>query len=57
MERILVWGVGAISGTVGAHLVRAGHDVTFVDIVPDHVAAIRACGRPQPDALLLELLP
>lgn len=38
---ILIWGAGAIGGTVGAFLVRAGYDVTFVDIVPDHVAAIR----------------
>ena len=37
---ILVWGAGAIGGTVGAHLVRARHAVVFVDIVPDHVAAI-----------------
>jgi 2-dehydropantoate 2-reductase len=39
-ERILVWGAGAIGGTVGAFLARAGHDVTFVDIEPAHVAAI-----------------
>lgn len=38
---ILVWGAGAIGGTVGAHLVRARHAVVFVDIVADHVAAIR----------------
>jgi 2-dehydropantoate 2-reductase len=37
---ILVWGAGAIGGSVGAWLKRAGHDVTFVDVVPDHVAAI-----------------
>jgi 2-dehydropantoate 2-reductase len=37
---ILVWGAGAIGGTVGAHLVRARHAVVFVDIVADHVAAI-----------------
>ena len=41
---LLVWGAGAIGGTVGASLVRAGHDVTFVDIVEDHVAAIAATG-------------
>lgn len=40
MERVLVWGAGAVGGTVGAHLVRAGHDVVFVDTVADHVAAI-----------------
>jgi 2-dehydropantoate 2-reductase len=38
--RCLIWGAGAIGGTLGAHLVRAGHDVTMVDIVEDHVAAI-----------------
>jgi 2-dehydropantoate 2-reductase len=37
---ILVWGAGAIGGTVGAHLVRARHAVVFVDIVEEHVAAI-----------------
>lgn len=41
-EPILIWGAGAIGGTVGAFLKRAGHDVTFVDIIEDHVAAIRA---------------
>ncbi len=40
-DRILVWGAGAIGGTVGAALRRAGHDVTFVDVVPEHVDAIR----------------
>jgi 2-dehydropantoate 2-reductase len=39
-DGILVWGAGAIGGTAGAYLKRAGHDITFVDIVPDHVAAI-----------------
>jgi len=39
-DRILNWGAGAIGGTVGAFLKRAGHDVTFVDIEADHVAAI-----------------
>ncbi|MGG5810290.1 ketopantoate reductase family protein [Falsiroseomonas sp. CW058] len=37
---ILIWGAGAIGGTVGAHLVRARHAVVFCDIVGDHVAAI-----------------
>ncbi len=39
---ILIWGAGAIGGTVGAYLKRAGHDIVFVDIVPEHVAAIGA---------------
>ncbi|MGI4857519.1 MAG: ketopantoate reductase family protein, partial [Janthinobacterium lividum] len=37
---ILIWGAGAIGGTLGAYLVRAGYDVTFVDIMQEHVAAI-----------------
>lgn len=40
-ESILVWGAGAIGGTIGATLKRAGHDVTFVDVQSEHVAAIR----------------
>ncbi len=43
-DRILIWGAGAIGGTAGAFLKRAGNDVTFVDIVPDHVAAINGPG-------------
>lgn len=43
-QRILIWGAGAIGGTVGAFLARAGHDITFVDIASDHVAAINAAG-------------
>ena len=41
---ILVWGAGAIGGTVGAYLIRAGEPVVFVDRDPDHVAAINAAG-------------
>ena len=41
---ILIWGAGAIGGTAGAFLKRAGHDVTFVDVVPEHVAAISGPG-------------
>lgn len=40
LERVLVWGAGAVGGTVGAHLVRAGHQVTFVDVDAGSVAAI-----------------
>ncbi|MEM7737093.1 MAG: 2-dehydropantoate 2-reductase [Deinococcota bacterium] len=41
---ILIWGAGAIGGTVGAYLQRAGHDITFVDVVSDHVDAINSQG-------------
>lgn len=44
MGPILIWGAGAIGGVIGAYLARAGHDVTFVDIVPEHVAAISGPG-------------
>jgi 2-dehydropantoate 2-reductase len=42
--RFLIWGAGAIGGTMGAYLARAGHDVTFVDIVAEHVDAIQGNG-------------
>jgi 2-dehydropantoate 2-reductase len=41
---IVVWGAGAIGGTIGAHLIRAGHDVLFVDRAADHVAALARSG-------------
>ena len=42
--RMLIWGAGAIGGTLGAHLARAGHDVTLVDTVREHVEAIDRSG-------------
>jgi 2-dehydropantoate 2-reductase len=39
-EPILIWGAGAIGGTVGAHLVEAGQPVLFCDVAAGHVAAI-----------------
>jgi 2-dehydropantoate 2-reductase len=42
--RSLIWGAGAIGGTLGAYLARAGHDVTMVDIVAGHVDAIGRSG-------------
>lgn len=44
-ERILIWGAGAIGGTIGAYLARAGHDITFVDIDRAHVETIRDPSR------------
>lgn len=41
-ESIVIWGAGAIGGTIGAYLARAGHEVLFVDVVPEHVDAIGA---------------
>ncbi len=43
-ERILVWGAGAIGGTVAAYLQRAGLDMTAVDANAAHVQAIRERG-------------
>ncbi|MFN2200299.1 MAG: ketopantoate reductase family protein [Caldilineaceae bacterium] len=42
--KLLIWGAGAIGGTIGAYLARAGHDVVFVDVVEEHVAAINERG-------------
>jgi 2-dehydropantoate 2-reductase len=42
--KFLVWGAGAIGGTLGASLARADHDVTLVDTVAEHVAAINRSG-------------
>ncbi len=41
---ILIWGAGAIGGTLGAYLARAGEDVLLVDIVPEHVDAVNRDG-------------
>jgi 2-dehydropantoate 2-reductase len=41
---ILIWGAGAIGGTVGACLTLAGHDVVFVDVDEAHVGAMRERG-------------
>ena len=43
-DTILVWGAGAIGGTVGAYLARAGQDLLFVDIDRAHVEAINRGG-------------
>jgi 2-dehydropantoate 2-reductase len=37
-------GAGAMGGTLGAYLIRAGHDVLFVDSAREHVEAINAGG-------------
>ena len=42
--KFLIWGAGAIGGTIGAHLARAGHDITLVDRAQDHVAAMNTAG-------------
>jgi 2-dehydropantoate 2-reductase len=42
--RTLIWGAGAIGGTLGAYLARAGVDVTLVDTGAEHVDAVRRDG-------------
>jgi 2-dehydropantoate 2-reductase len=41
---ILIWGAGAIGGTIGAYLLRSGVEVAFVDRDEAHVAAINEGG-------------
>ncbi len=41
---ILIWGAGAIGGTLGAYWARAGLDVTMVDIVAEHAEACSTRG-------------
>ncbi|TCR68329.1 2-dehydropantoate 2-reductase N-terminal domain-containing protein [Bosea sp. BK604] len=43
-EPIVIWGAGAIGGTIGAHWARAGIPVLLVDIVAEHVEACRTSG-------------
>jgi 2-dehydropantoate 2-reductase len=42
--RLIIIGAGAIGGTIGAHMVRAGHDILFCDADVAHVEAINAHG-------------
>jgi Ketopantoate reductase PanE/ApbA len=43
-KRIAVIGVGAVGGYTGAHMVRAGEDVTFIDMWPAHVDEMKRNG-------------
>ena len=43
-EPILIWGAGAIGGTLGAYWARAGVPVLLVDVVAEHVRACRTAG-------------
>ncbi len=42
--RIVIWGAGAIGGVMGAYLIKARHDILFIDIVEEHVKAINQSG-------------
>ncbi len=41
---IVIWGAGAIGGSLGAAWLRKGREVIFVDNVPEHVEAINRTG-------------
>ncbi|MEZ4416053.1 MAG: 2-dehydropantoate 2-reductase [Gemmatimonadota bacterium] len=41
---LLIWGAGAMGGTIGAALARAGHAVRLVDQDREHVEAMRSRG-------------
>jgi 2-dehydropantoate 2-reductase len=43
-QPILIWGAGAIGGTLGAYWARAGIPVQLVDILEEHVEACRTTG-------------
>lgn len=43
-NRMIVIGTGPIGGIIGGRLARAGHDISFVDIDREHIAAIRKDG-------------
>jgi len=44
MDDLVIWGAGAIGGTIGAYLARAGQDPLLVDVDAAHVSALNAGG-------------
>jgi len=42
--RMIMIGTGPIGGIIGGRLARAGHDIAFVDVDQEHIAAIRQNG-------------
>jgi 2-dehydropantoate 2-reductase len=43
-KRMIVIGTGPIGGIIGGRLAHAGHDIIFVDVDQEHIAAIRQRG-------------
>ena len=43
-KKIVVVGTGAVGGYTGAHMARAGEDLTFIDFWPEHVETIKRDG-------------
>ena len=44
VTQITIFGAGAIGGCIGAHMVRAGETVQFIDKMVDHVEAMNSHG-------------
>lgn len=44
IDPVVIWGAGAMGGSIGAWLIRAGVEVAFVDTDEAHAAAIREHG-------------
>jgi 2-dehydropantoate 2-reductase len=44
MDTTVIWGAGAMGGSIGAWLIRAGHPVLFVDTDDEHAEAINDRG-------------
>ena len=42
--QLTIIGAGAIGGTIGAHMLRAGHEILFCDSDVEHVNAINSHG-------------
>jgi 2-dehydropantoate 2-reductase len=42
--QVTIFGAGAIGGTIGAFASKAGHDITLVDVLPEHVQAMNEKG-------------
>lgn len=43
-KKIAIVGTGALGGHVGAYLTRDGHDITVIDLWPEHVEKMRTDG-------------
>jgi 2-dehydropantoate 2-reductase len=43
-KKIVIVGAGAVGGYTGAHMARAGEDVTFIDPWPEHVEEMKRNG-------------
>jgi 2-dehydropantoate 2-reductase len=43
-KKIAIVGAGAVGGYAGAHMIKAGEDVTFIDPWPENIEAIREDG-------------